>query len=78
MLTRNKVLKLADFGLSKKMLLSPNKNMDTNIGTLKYRAPEVILGIKDYTLSVDVWSIGCIFGELYKGEQIFNDCFEGI
>ena len=30
-----------------------------------YRAPEVIL-LQDYDQSVDVWSLGCIFGELIK------------
>ena len=31
--------------------------------TLWYRAPEVLLGLANYGLSVDIWSAGCIFGE---------------
>ncbi len=34
------------------------------IVTLWYRAPEVLLGAKQYACPVDVWSIGCIFAEM--------------
>lgn len=37
------------------------------IVTLWYRAPEVLLGTKVYSLPVDIWSIGCIFAEMVKG-----------
>lgn len=36
------------------------------IVTLWYRAPEVLLGSKTYSDKVDIWSIGCIFAELYN------------
>lgn len=32
--------------------------------TLWYRAPEVLLN-SVYMFSVDVWSVGCIFAELF-------------
>lgn len=35
--------------------------------TLWYRAPEVLLGTKQYALPVDIWSVGCIFAEMAKG-----------
>ncbi|KAJ1615958.1 hypothetical protein T492DRAFT_606642, partial [Pavlovales sp. CCMP2436] len=28
------------------------------------RAPEILLGSTKYTKGVDMWSVGCIFGEL--------------
>lgn len=34
------------------------------IVTLWYRAPEVLLGTSHYSTGVDMWSVGCIFGEL--------------
>jgi serine/threonine protein kinase len=41
--------------------------------TLWYRAPEVILGAARYSTGVDIWSIGCIFGEMArKGRPIFQ------
>lgn len=43
--------------------------------TVWYRSPELLLGARHYTPSVDMWSMGCIFGELlglrpmFKGEE---------
>ena len=38
--------------------------MTEYVATRWYRAPELMLSIKDYTSSVDMWSAGCIFAEL--------------
>ena len=38
--------------------------MTDYVATRWYRAPELVLAVKEYTNSIDVWSIGCIFGEL--------------
>ena len=34
--------------------------------TREYRAPEVILLEPHYDFKIDIWSVGCIFGELLK------------
>jgi serine/threonine protein kinase len=39
--------------------------------TLWYRAPEVLLGSKLYSTSVDIWSIACIFGEMVLKQAVF-------
>jgi serine/threonine protein kinase len=36
-----------------------------------YRAPEVLLGEKFLNLKEDIWSLGCIFGEMILGKGIF-------
>jgi len=36
-----------------------------------HRAPELLYGARTYTESVDLWSIGCIFGELLNNSPIF-------
>lgn len=36
------------------------------------RAPELLLGEKLYNEAVDMWSIGCIFGEICVGEPFFQ------
>ena len=41
------------------------------IETLWYRAPEVLLGQKEYALGVDMWAIGCIFAELIEKKPLF-------
>ena len=35
------------------------------------RAPEILLGQDTYTEAVDMWAVGCIFGELLKNEPLF-------
>ena len=34
-------------------------------GRCRYRAPELLLGATTYTTAIDMWSVGCIFGELF-------------
>lgn len=41
------------------------------VATRWYRAPEILLGSTKYTKAVDIWSIGCILGELILGKAIF-------
>jgi serine/threonine protein kinase len=41
--------------------------------TLWYRAPELLIKKREYGPEVDVWSIGCIIGEmLQKGMPLFQ------
>ena len=62
--------KICDFGLSR--LPKPrSKPLTVRVMTLLYRAPEVLLGKKDYSEKADIWSLGCIFAELYIGEVFF-------
>lgn len=39
--------------------------------TLWYRAPEVLLGGRQYSTPVDVWSVGCIFCEMLTSKPLF-------
>ncbi|CAF1216273.1 unnamed protein product, partial [Didymodactylos carnosus] len=41
-------------------------------GTLWYRAPELLLNCSRYNPSIDIWSCGCVFGEMIHGEPLFN------
>ncbi|KAH3772083.1 cyclin-dependent kinase 10-like isoform X2 [Dreissena polymorpha] len=56
-------LKIADFGLARKYEL-PHRPMTPMVVTLWYRAPELLLGSKIQTTGIDMWSAGCILGEL--------------
>ncbi len=47
-----------------------NKIVWTYIQSRYYRAPEVMLGIP-YTSAIDMWSLGCVVYELYKGKPLF-------
>lgn len=56
-------IKLADFGLARAFGL-PMRMYTHEVITLWYRAPEILLGTKIYSIAVDVWSLGCIFAEM--------------
>ncbi|KAE8687297.1 putative serine/threonine-protein kinase [Hibiscus syriacus] len=64
------VLKIADFGLA--TFFDPNHKhpMTSRVVTLWYRAPELLLGATEYAVGVDLWSVGCILGELLAGKPI--------
>mmetsp|Transcript_43614 Transcript_43614/g.68289 ORF Transcript_43614/g.68289 Transcript_43614/m.68289 type:complete len:355 (-) Transcript_43614:168-1232(-) len=63
-------LKLGDFGSAK--LLTAIEPSISYICSRYYRAPELLLGAIDYTSSIDVWSAGCIMGELLIGFPFFR------
>lgn len=46
--------------------------MTDYVATRWYRAPEILLGSHTYQKAVDVWSIGCIIGEMYHGKPMFR------
>ena len=71
LLTNDGVLKLADFGLARAIQV-PMHTYTHEVVTLWYRAPEILLGEKHYSPAVDVWSVGCIMGELAKGRVMFR------
>ena len=60
-------VKIADFGLARFVdpgnLLRPLYE-NGPVVTLWYRAPELLLGARHYTRSIDIWAAGCIFAEL--------------
>ncbi|KAB7502471.1 Cyclin-dependent kinase 11B [Armadillidium nasatum] len=61
---------VGDFGLAREYG-SPLKQYTPIVVTLWYRAPELLLGTKEYSCPIDVWSVGCIFGELLGMEPMF-------
>uniref|UniRef100_A0A0D9V9S0 [RNA-polymerase]-subunit kinase n=1 Tax=Leersia perrieri TaxID=77586 RepID=A0A0D9V9S0_9ORYZ len=66
------ILKIADFGLATSF--DPHNKeqpMTTQVITLWYRPPELLLGATHYGVGVDLWSVGCILAELLLGEPIF-------
>jgi len=64
-------LKLADFGLARAFGI-PMRTYTHEVVTLWYRAPEVLLGSRHYSTSIDMWSVGCIFAEMVmQGAPLF-------
>ncbi|XP_072380046.1 serine/threonine-protein kinase NLK isoform X1 [Diabrotica undecimpunctata] len=68
----NCVLKICDFGLARVEEPDTSKNMTQEVVTQYYRAPEILMGTTHYSAAVDVWSVGCIFGELLGRRILFQ------
>ncbi len=66
--------KLADFGLARSIAMKEEEGppvLTEYVATRWYRAPEILLGSTKYSKAVDMWSVGCIIGELLTGKAIF-------
>ncbi|EAN82888.1 cell division protein kinase 2, putative [Trypanosoma cruzi] len=70
LISREKSLKLADFGLGRAFGI-PVKKFTHEVVTLWYRSPDVLLGSTQYGTPVDIWSVGCIFAEMVIGAPLF-------
>ena len=66
-------IKVCDFGLARCTTSAIGKDviMTDYVATRWYRAPEILLGSTRYGVQADMWSIGCIFGELFGGKPMF-------
>lgn len=68
-------VKVCDFGLARSVVQqtdhATNPVLTDYVATRWYRAPEILLGSTSYTKGVDIWSVGCILGELISGKPIF-------
>uniref|UniRef100_A0A673IV28 Cyclin-dependent kinase 6-like n=1 Tax=Sinocyclocheilus rhinocerous TaxID=307959 RepID=A0A673IV28_9TELE len=62
-------VKIADFGLAR--IYTYHIALTPCVVTLWYRAPEVLLQ-SSYMSSVDMWSAGCIFAELFLLRPLFR------
>lgn len=63
-------LKLGDFGLARAFGI-PVNTFSNEVVTLWYRAPDVLLGSRTYSTSIDIWAAGCIMAEMYTGRPLF-------
>mmetsp|Transcript_16032 Transcript_16032/g.50244 ORF Transcript_16032/g.50244 Transcript_16032/m.50244 type:complete len:391 (-) Transcript_16032:119-1291(-) len=73
LVNKNCDLKICDFGLARVLTTSEEDNLGRTdyVVTRWYRAPEVVLLASEYTVSIDVWAVGCILCELIARKPIF-------
>jgi serine/threonine protein kinase len=67
----NEIVRLADFGLTRQTLMDKETPLTPEVVTLWYRSPELLLS-RSYSWSVDVWSLGCVVGEMAGGRAMFR------
>lgn len=69
-------VKVCDFGLARSLYKvtvddQGDPNLTEYVATRWYRAPEILLASHRYTKGVDMWSLGCILGEMLSGKPVF-------
>ena len=73
LITKGGVLKLCDFGLARAMNKTGQQQRYTNrVVTLWYRAPELLLGERNYGPAIDMWGAGCVMGEMWTRAPIMQ------
>uniref|UniRef100_A0A1I7UT38 Protein kinase domain-containing protein n=1 Tax=Caenorhabditis tropicalis TaxID=1561998 RepID=A0A1I7UT38_9PELO len=77
LISKEGVLKLADFGLARPFVQRENsaapRPLYTNrVVTLWYRPPELLLGDRQYGTKIDVWGAGCIMAEMWTRQPIMQ------
>lgn len=70
LISRDGNLKLADFGLARAFGI-PVNTFSSEVVTLWYRPPDVLLGSRSYNTSIDTWSAGCVVAEMFTGRPLF-------
>lgn len=66
------ILKLGDFGLANIVNSKNKQSLTSRVVTLWYRPPELLMGSTSYGVSVDLWSVGCVFAELFLKKPILK------
>ena len=69
-------VRVCDFGLCRSVKEARSQNgtdtvLTDYVATRWYRAPEILLGSTSYGKAVDIWSVGCILGEMLLGKPLF-------
>ncbi|KAG6845876.1 hypothetical protein H0H87_000682 [Tephrocybe sp. NHM501043] len=69
-LTRQQ-LRLIDWGLAE--FYHPGTEYHIRVGSRYYKAPELLVGYKQYDYSLDLWSVGCMFASMiFRREHFFR------
>lgn len=63
-------LKLSDFGLAT-VYVGTSKSYSHQVATRWYRAPELLLGGREYDFAVDMWAVGTVLAELLHLVPLF-------
>ncbi|XP_033219829.1 cyclin-dependent kinase 20-like isoform X2 [Belonocnema kinseyi] len=71
LINKDGILKIADFGLSRLIWEDVSRPYSHQVATRWYRAPELLYGARFYSAAIDMWSVGCILGEMLNNAPLF-------
>ena len=71
LISKQGIVKISDFGLSR-FIASPGRPMTKGVITKSYRPPEIFFDSKYYSFPIDIWSAGCILGEMLLEISLFG------
>lgn len=66
------ILRIGDFGLANILNSKNRQQLTSHVVTLWYRPPELLMGSTSYGVTVDLWSVGCVFAELLLRKPILK------
>lgn len=66
---KTRQLRLIDWGLAD--FYHPGKEYPVRVATRFYKGPELLVDIRDYDYSLDVWGVGCMLGALLFKKAVF-------
>eukprot|EP01088_Endostelium_zonatum_P020201 TRINITY_DN7310_c0_g2_i1.p1 TRINITY_DN7310_c0_g2~~TRINITY_DN7310_c0_g2_i1.p1 ORF type:complete len:366 (-),score=76.36 TRINITY_DN7310_c0_g2_i1:46-1080(-) len=64
-----RTLRLIDWGLAE--FYHPGTEYNVRVASRHYKGPELLVGLKDYDYSLDIWSLGCMFAGMIFGKHPF-------
>lgn len=66
-----KVLRLIDWGLAE--FYHPGQEYNVRVASRYFKGPELLVDLRDYDYSLDMWSLGCMFaGMVFRKEPFFH------
>jgi serine/threonine protein kinase len=69
LVNKNSKIAISDFGLARFMFSPKLQQVSEKVQTLWYRAPEVLLGLNNYTEKMDLWSAGMVLLDFVADRQ---------
>jgi len=62
-------LRLIDWGLAE--FYHPGTEYNVRVASRYFKGPELLVGLRDYDYSLDIWSFGCMFAGMIFGKEPF-------
>src|SRR5690606_18330183 len=71
LVSKEGILKLADFGLASFYAKRHQLDYTNRVVTIWYRSPELLLGETRYGPACDIWSAACVMMEIFARNAVF-------